>query len=449
MTARNALAAVIPCALAAVLASAAGASGPPTPPPARPSVVIRPGGWSYFADPRALRYGGADYAGWATMDGKIQVGRLNGTNPEVHTLASGLRPDDHSSPALAPLPGGALAAFWSPHVDKRRPDWMFYRVHMDGRWSPRRQVRTNSRGLNGYAYPNPMRVGRRLVLFWRGGNYQPTYSATRDGRTWSAARTLLVGPAVRGGKYPSSRERPYAKYYANNGIIHMAYNEAHPNRRTTSLFYLRMRGSRIVGPDNQLLGQRPLRWDQGSRIYSGSAGSAWIMDVGATATASPVIVYVRLRERSADYRYVTWKDGEWVDRHICTAPLLLEHSNYPAGVTIDHRDPRVIYLSRKPDDRFAIEAWATADSGETWARERLTPDTDGDSFRPTSALGGSAVLWMTGKYARYRKFDTRIVVARARQEAAKHRKRKRAQKRKSPGAVAGASSQRLRSRGLR
>lgn len=424
MMVRASTAGALACALAGSIVSTAHAEGPPPTQP-RPSVTIRPGGWSYFADPRALRYGGEDYAGWATMDGKIQVARLRGRNVDVETLATGLSPDDHNSPALAPLPRGPLGAFWSPNVDKDRPDWMFYRVRVRGKWSARRQVPTNSRGRNGYAYPNPMRVGRRLMLFWRGGNYQPTYSATRDGRSWSKAHTLLTGPPAASPKYPSSRERPYAKYFANNGIVHMAYNEAHPNRRHTSLYYLRMRGHRIVGPDNVVLGRRPLRWNQGSRIYSGEEGSGWVMDVAATAGASPVIVYVRLRQRSSEYRYVTWEDGEWHDRHICTTPLLLRRSDYPAGLTIDHKDPRVIYVSRKRADRFVVEAWATADAGETWAREPLTTSTDADSIRPTSALLGSAVLWMTGKYAHYTRFNTRIVVAKAREEAAKHRERRR------------------------
>jgi hypothetical protein len=262
------------------------------------------------------------------------------------------------------------------------------------------------------------------MLFWRGGNYQPTYSATRDGRTWSDARTLLTGPRIRAGKYPSARERPYAKYYANNGIVHMAYNEAHPNRRQTSLFYIRMRGSRIVGPDNVVIGRRPLRWNQGSRAYDGSRGSAWVMDVGATASASPVIVYVRERPRTVQYRYVTWKDGNWHDRPICSSGRLRRGGTYPGGLTINHGDPRVVYLSRKVDRRFEVEAWATADSGLTWAQEPLTAKSPSDSIRPTSAVGGSTVLWMMGSYANYRHFNTRIVIAEARAKAAERRKRR-------------------------
>jgi hypothetical protein len=420
MITRAALAGAVACAIAPFATSAVLAAEPSAPAVPDPSVAIRPGAWSYFADPRAVRYAGADHAGWTTMDGKIQIAKLDGKTFSVDTLAGGLKPDDHSSPALAPLPGGPLAAFWSPHVGTGRPDSMFYRVRRRGRWSPRRRIATNSLGVYGYTYPNPVRVGRRLLLFWRGGNYQPTYSATRDGRTWSDARTLLTGPQI-GTDNPRRRERPYAKYFAKRGIVHMAYNESHPNRRRTSLFYLRMRGSRIVGPDNAVLGQRPLRWDQGSRIYSGEEGSAWVMDVAAAANASPVIVYVRLKQRATEYHYVTWRDGAWQDRRICSSPLLRGRGNYPGGLTIDHRDPRVLYVSRKVGDHFEVEAWATADAGDTWANKSLTDRTDSDSFRPTSALGGSTVLWMTGTYAHYTRFDTRIVVAEARDKAAKHR----------------------------
>lgn len=391
-----------------------------------PGVALRPGGWSYFADPRAMRYAGADHAAWTTMDGRIQVAKLSGTGGKVTTLAKGLKPDDHSSPALAAMPGGPLAAFWSPHVPARHADAMYYRIRDHGKWSKRRRVATNTHGQQGYAYPNPVRVGRRLMLFWRGANYQPTYSATRDGRTWSDARTLLTGPQI-DPKHPQRRERPYAKYYASRGIVHMAYNEAHPNRRATSLFYVRLRGSRIVDANNDLIGRRPLRWDQGSRIYSGDEGSAWVMDVSATSEGSPVIVYVRQKEaRTVQYRYVTWKDGAWQDRPICTSPRLRQSGSYPGGLTIDHKDSRVLYVSRKVDDRFEVEAWATADAGETWAREPLTTRSPTDSIRPTSALGGNTVLWMTGTYAHYTKFDTRIVMAEARAKAEKRRKRQRA-----------------------
>jgi hypothetical protein len=188
-----------------------------------------------------------------------------------------------------------------------------------------------------------------------------------------------------------------------------------------------------VGPDNVTIGRRPLKWNEGSRIYTGREGSAWVMDVGATKEGSPVIVYVRQKKpRESEYRYVTWENGVWQDRAILTTPRLRTRGNYPGGLSIFHKDPRVIYLSRKVGERFEIEAWATADSGETWAREPLTARSEADNFRPTSTLGGSTVLWMTGSYAHYTRFDTRIVVAEARAKAAERRARSRDRKKKAP-----------------
>jgi hypothetical protein len=414
------------CALGAVSAPTSTAQrdlGSPTgeeDPPAA-AVPLRPGAWSYFADPRSLRFAGADHAAWATISGQIQVAKLTTHNFKVKTLDAGLSPDDHSSPALARLPNGKLAVFWSPHVPLKHADGMYYRVRNGRTWGPTLRIRTNTHGRNGYAYPNPVRVGRRLMLFWRGGNFQPTYSATRDGRTWSSARTLLTGPQI-GTRHPNRRERPYVKYYADNGVVHVAYNEAHPSRRSTSLFYVRLRGSRIADASNVTIGRRPMVWDRGDRVYDGTDGAAWVMDVSATAEGSPVIVYVREHRSDAEYRYVTWDGENWRDRLICASPRLRAKSSYPGGVTIAHVDTRVVYLSRKVGPRFEVEAWATADAGDTWARQALTVNSVVDNIRPTSTLGGKTVLWMTGLYAHYTRFDTSIVMAEARSKAEKRRR---------------------------
>ena len=59
---------------------------------------------------------------------------------------------------------------------------------------------TNTPGIRGYTYPNPIRLEAedRTYLFWRGGNYNPTFSIQNDGETtWSAARTLISMPGER------------------------------------------------------------------------------------------------------------------------------------------------------------------------------------------------------------------------------------------------------------
>ena len=59
-------------------------------------------------------------------------------------------------------------------------------------------------------YPNPIRLSAeaKTYLFWRGGNYNPTFSTRQDGQsTWSPARNLVM----------VSGERPYVKYDTRNG----------------------------------------------------------------------------------------------------------------------------------------------------------------------------------------------------------------------------------------
>src|SRR5829696_2422852 len=123
---------------ATAFGSPAGLSKENTPLGLERGTTFGPGGWSYFADPRALRYRGVDHAGWVTPGGKIQVGALAGGGVRVWTLARGLGRNDHSSPALTVLPDGRLAVFWSPHSRAPSPDSMFYRVLRGRRdsWGP-------------------------------------------------------------------------------------------------------------------------------------------------------------------------------------------------------------------------------------------------------------------------------------------------------------------------
>jgi hypothetical protein len=366
------------------------------------------GGWTYFSDPRALRHAGEDHIGWLGPLGEIQVWtRARG----VETVGRVGRVDDHASPAVSELPTGQLGVFWSPHESVGKRDGLFYRVLGDHTgWGAVRRIPTNSRGRYGWTYANPVRVGARLMLFWRGGNRQPTYATTRDGEHWSGARTLLVGPpSPRAG-----RERPYARYFSDGKSVHVAYNEAHPSRRRTGLYYLRLANGKIHDAAGTELGRRPLDWARGDKLYLGDRGSAWVMDVATRPDGAPVIVYVRKKANASQYRYVTWADGHWNDRPICTSPRLRNNrGNYPGGASLNRSDPRTVYVSRKVGAHFEIDAMATADRGLTWASTPLSAGSRHDNIRPTGVIGASAVVWMSGEYAHYRRFNTRILVQEA------------------------------------
>ena len=149
-------------------------------------------------------------------------------------------------------------------------------------WEPPQTVPTNTPGIRGYTYPNPIRLEDEdaTYLFWRGGNYNPTFSIQQDGETtWSPARTLITMPG----------ERPYVKYDSSGGdTIHVAYTNAHPTEfGDVNIYYARMRGGRIERVDGSAdrLARRSDRAGRG-RPRLGRGEQAWVHDVAAERAAT-------------------------------------------------------------------------------------------------------------------------------------------------------------------
>ena len=322
--------------------------------------------------------------------------------------------DDHINPSLLMLPGGRLMAFLSNHNGQR----LYYRIATDPesiiRWGKLRRIRTNSRGGRGFTYPNPVLSGKQLYLFWRGGNWQPTYSRILRGGRWARARTL-----VRGG----AGQRPYSKYApARGGGVLMAFNPAHPREGGSSLYFAKLKngslvrasGRRIAGPS-----KLPIRAGRATLIHSQARTglASWVQDVAATRSGRPVIVYsVYPSQQHHQYRYARWNGRRW-RRHIIvrdaggTISTSFE-GHYSGGITLDHRNPSIVYLSRKVGRVFEVEVWRTRNGGRTWSRRAITSRSPTDNVRPVAPrgleAGESEVIWMRGNYGRYRTFHTTI-----------------------------------------
>ena len=150
-------------------------------------------------------------------------------------------------------------------------------------WEPPQTVPTNTPGIFGYTYPNPIRLAREAAtyLFWRGGNYNPTFSMQADGSTtWSPARTLILVPG----------ERPYAKYDAERrGHDPCRVHQRSPRRvPDVNVYYARIRGgsdrarrrNRISGP----LGT-PITPAEADLVYD-APEPAWVHDVADDSRAA-------------------------------------------------------------------------------------------------------------------------------------------------------------------
>jgi len=380
------------------------------------------GAWSYFGDPRAVHYSGLlhqTYTGWTDQAGNVVVA-VHGPRYAAATVVARLNlPNDHSNPSLLMRADGRLMVFYSRHGG----DQMFYRVatHPESiaSWGAEQVVTTNSRGGNGYVYPNPILLKDQVFLFWRGGNWQPTYSTIVGGGRWSRARTV-----VRGG----SGQRPYVKYAPDGkGRILMAFNTAHPREGNSSLYFASFdrRGSlfRASGKRIARRAQLPIRPRRADRIHDmGRTGlRSWVQDVAATRTGRPVIVYaVFPSSQRHQYRYARWNGRRW-ERHVIvdnaggSISSVAFESFYAGGITLDHRDPSIVYLSRRVGNVNEIEMWRTRNRGRTWSRTPITSNSPTDNIRPVSPrglhAGESEVLWLRGQYGHYRTFRTSVFVS--------------------------------------
>jgi len=392
------------------------------------------GAWCWFGDPRGVRFQGVHdkvYAGWVDSEGSIVVSSLDLDSGAslVHTLHPGFNKDDHASPSLLVLPDGRVVVFYTSHGSDVA-DGMFFRISAEPEditeWSERYEIGSNTEGPRGYTYPNPVQLseeGGRIYLFWRGGNFKPSFSFTDDLTTWAPARTLIQSEA-------STTVRPYVKI-DSDGVdrIDFAFTDGHPrNEPTNSIYYLRYRAGAFTRADGFPVGSMedlPLIHERADLVYDGAETGvrAWIWDVASAADGHPVIVYTRLPDES-DHRlhYARWTGEEWLDTEITAAggwfpktpqDVVEPEPHYSGGVVLDHDDPSVVYLSRPVDGTFEIERWWTGDGGITWESRPITLGSTNDNVRPfvvrNHGDGSPAVLWMENRhYRHYLDFESAI-----------------------------------------
>ena len=108
----------------------------------------------------------------------------------------------------------------------------------------------------------------------------------------------------------------------------------------------------------------PLHTSKLDHIYSYSdrGGRAWGHDIALTAEGRPRVVYTRRVANRDTFWYAYHNGTKWVSRKIVEAGAG-RPSFHSGGATLDHEDPRVVYLSRTIGRWNQVEQWFTPDDG--------------------------------------------------------------------------------------
>ena len=401
--------------------------------PAAHTTFVADGAWCWFSDPRAIYRNGKTYAGWMTSDGSVQVGVMDNDTGAVRTatLAEKFEVDDHDNPALLFLPDGRLAVFYSLHAKGDMRLRVTTKPEDIREWTPERSLGFEGAGRQGVTYANPVLLSEEqnaIYLFWRGSDFKPTFSVSKDlGQTWSPPRTLLRGAAA------DADNRPYLKV-ASDGRkrIFFAFTDGHPrNEAQNSLYFLRYENGVFSKADGTRVGamdELPLDPAKCERIYDGAtAGRAWVWDI-AERFNQFAIAYTRLpSETDHRYHYLRWDGKRWHDSQIAeggkwfpqTAPGKQEREpHYSAGMALDPHYIDTVYLSQPAKNSWEIGKWRTPDRGKSWRHEPVTRDSAAANVRPfvvrNAPRGEPYLMWMnlSGRYVHYTDYLTSLQINR-------------------------------------
>jgi hypothetical protein len=381
------------------------------------------GAWCWFNEPRALTTRGVTVLGWVGRNGDIRVASRDHASGELvtGTLHSRLQVDDHANPSFYVRDDGRVTAFYSKHAGKP----LFHRTTTApadvSEWGEEQTVDTNTHGPFGYTYPNPVRspLESTLYLFWRGGNFLPTFSTSDDeGETWAPARTLMDDDE------PDEAQRPYVKYLERDGVIHAAYTQAHPRNKPTSIFYVRyVPGEGWQRAGGAGVGELPFVPAAGDRVFNAFEFDmrAWLHDIAVGEDGSPRLVFASFARADdyTDHRYwhARWDGSQWRKAQLTKAGPSIDPDGelqYSAGIVFDPLDASTLYLARRKDGFFQLERWRTPDDGASWEAEPVTSNRN-HHMRPVVPRGHETpgevpVAYMAGAYNGFTTFQTDIAL---------------------------------------
>ncbi len=402
------------------------------------------GAWSWFSDGRAVYDNGKVISSWVTVNGRVQVGTYalnNGATAQANLFNGNLyESDDHDYAAFVKNSDGRYTSFYSKHaINNTLVNYQISGVNDVGTWGSVQSIPTNTSGTLGTTYSNPYAApwdasGNTVYNFWRGGDFNPAYSAatynpgTANYGTWSTAKTLIT----------NASQRPYLKYASSGSQIGFVFTDAHPDNTNNNNVYFASIGQdasngnavSYFAPGSsttiKTLASGSIAPAQASKLYTDtstgtSAGNAWVWDMAYTPDGKPVVAYSVTNDSTTTPKqslyWAIFDGGAWQTRTLVAdagGPITRSTNQryYTGGIAIDPTNPYIVYVSAKSDPNVTASAYQLSQlkldpSDPTGAllSSLLITSTSDDNVRPIVPRDRPAdtemVMWMNGTYYDY------------------------------------------------
>ncbi|MBT7084619.1 MAG: hypothetical protein HN931_00395 [Desulfobacterales bacterium] len=383
--------------------------------------------WCWFQDPRAVYISGQrnrTYAGWMTKDGKLQIGAYDHDNGsiEIVTLKEKWDVNDHNNNSFLVLPDNRIMVFYARHNKTGLFSSTTLRPEDISQWANEITV-VNAPSIT-YSHPVYLDQEGRFYVFFRGESWKPTFSMSTDGIIWTPPQILFQDK----GREDRSI-RPYLKVVSDGkSEILFTFTDGHPrNEAENSIYYVKYKKGEFFRANGMRVGTMndiPIQLSQSDIVYDGKANKirVWVWDIAINNSGNPVITYTRFpKETDHRYHYAYWKGDAWFDTEITKGgkwfprtPMFKSEREtyYSGGITINHSDPSVVYISQQIGQMFEIYKWVTGDQGKSWSAKAITSISKQINVRPVVPRGYNGkddhVLWMMGDYVHWTNYDTGI-----------------------------------------
>jgi hypothetical protein len=376
------------------------------------SQIASNGVWTWYGEPKAVYYEGTHrktYIGWISNAGTIAVGSYDHATGDTVTqvIRTGFQKDDHAHPSIIMRPDGRLLVAFSAHDGSTLNVYIATNPEDISSFGPVITALSNS----GYCYPNLMWMSAegdsgRLYCFIRGAGTLPSFSYSDDwGKTWVPARVYFQSN--------DNTPKPYCKY-ASNGKdeIHCVIERGHRGGSFPA-YYMKYTKGAFYNADGQKIGDTTALPIMNTLIdtmhnpaTAGSNGSVW--DVAIDPSGKPVVVYDQFKDgNNHSYMYLRWTGTSWFKKVLLNAGANMGgEAGFAAGVTLDHENTSVVYLSRQVSGIHELDKWTTSDGGTTWDSAAITRGSAKKNTRPCVPRGHKAgeniqLIWNYGDYTTY------------------------------------------------